>query len=157
MHPSVASPDRPLPSTIRGLGWTSFLTDLSSEAIYPLLPAFVMRELGGSAMSVGLLDGSRCAGRAAGSRPREPKNAQQDLAAAYEKPFATGWPRGVREVVTERALLNAGKRPYCRSVPVSSTAMKAFCGMSTEPMLFIRFLPSFCFAHSFFLREISPP
>jgi MFS family permease len=57
MHPSVASPDRPLPSTIRGLGWTSFLTDLSSEAIYPLLPAFVMRELGGSAMSVGLLDG----------------------------------------------------------------------------------------------------
>jgi MFS family permease len=57
MHPSVASPDRPLPSTIRGLGWTSFLTDLSSEAIYPLLPAFVMRELGGSAVSVGLLDG----------------------------------------------------------------------------------------------------
>jgi MFS family permease len=57
MHPFLASPDRPLPSTIRGLGWTSFLTDLSSEAIYPLLPAFVMRELGGSAMSVGLLDG----------------------------------------------------------------------------------------------------
>ena len=50
-------PERPLPATVRGLGWTSFLTDLSSEAIYPLLPAFVMRELGGSAMSVGLLDG----------------------------------------------------------------------------------------------------
>ena len=44
-----------------------------------------------------------------------------------------------------------------RSVPWSSTAMKAFCGMSTEPMLFIRFLPSFCFAQSFFLREMSPP
>ena len=57
MHPFLASPDRPLPSTIRGLCWTSFLTDLSSEAIYPLLPAYVMRELGGSAMSVGLLDG----------------------------------------------------------------------------------------------------
>jgi len=27
--------------------------------------------------------------------------------AAYDQPFATGWPRGVREVVTERALLNA--------------------------------------------------
>ena len=33
------------------------MTDLSSEAIYPLLPAFVLRELGGSALSVGLLDG----------------------------------------------------------------------------------------------------
>ena len=49
------------------------------------------------------------------------------------------------------------RQPYCRSAPVSSTAMKAFCGMSTEPMLFIRFLPSFCFAHSFFFREMSPP
>jgi len=57
MHPSSTSSDRPLPATVRGLGWTSFLTDLSSEAIYPLLPAFVLRELGGSALSVGLLDG----------------------------------------------------------------------------------------------------
>jgi MFS family permease len=57
MHPSSTCADRPLPATVRGLGWTSFLTDLSSEAIYPLLPAFVMRELGGSALSVGLLDG----------------------------------------------------------------------------------------------------
>lgn len=57
MHASTTSADRPLPATVRGLGWTSFLTDLSSEAIYPLLPAFVMRELGGSALSVGLLDG----------------------------------------------------------------------------------------------------
>lgn len=57
MHPTPASPEPSLPSTIRGLGWTSFLTDLSSEAIYPLLPAFVIRELGGSAVSVGLLDG----------------------------------------------------------------------------------------------------
>lgn len=50
-----ASP--PLPPAVRGLGWTSFLTDLSSEAIYPLLPAFITRELGGSALSVGLIDG----------------------------------------------------------------------------------------------------
>ncbi len=57
MHQTSPPPDPPLPATIRGLGWTSFLTDLSSEAIYPLLPAFVMRELGGSAVSVGLLDG----------------------------------------------------------------------------------------------------
>ena len=49
--------DANLPGTVRALGWTSFLTDLSSEAIYPLLPAFVIRELGGSAMSVGMIDG----------------------------------------------------------------------------------------------------
>lgn len=47
----------PLPPTVRALGWTSFFTDLSSEAIYPLLPAFLIRELGGSAISVGLIDG----------------------------------------------------------------------------------------------------
>lgn len=45
-----------VPATVRSLGWTSFLTDLSSEAIYPLLPAFV-KGLGGSAVDVGLLDG----------------------------------------------------------------------------------------------------
>ena len=58
--PQHASPDErnaALPPTVRALGWTSFLTDLSSEAIYPLLPAFVIRELGGSAVSVGLIDG----------------------------------------------------------------------------------------------------
>jgi MFS family permease len=47
----------PLPPTVRALGWTSFFTDLSSEAIYPLLPSFLIRELGGSAISVGLIDG----------------------------------------------------------------------------------------------------
>lgn len=29
-------------------------------------------------------------------------------AADYEQPFATGWPRGLREVVTERSLLVIG-------------------------------------------------
>ena len=36
-------------------------------------------------------------------------------------------------------------------------AMKASCGTSTDPMAFIRFLPSFCFSSSLRLREISPP
>lgn len=50
-----STPDE-LPATVRALGWTSFLTDLSSEAIYPLLPAFV-KGLGGTAVDIGLLDG----------------------------------------------------------------------------------------------------
>ena len=46
----------PLPATVKALGWTSFLTDLSSEAIYPLLPAFV-RSIGGTSLDIGLIDG----------------------------------------------------------------------------------------------------
>ena len=37
------------------------------------------------------------------------------------------------------------------------TAMKASWGTSTLPSWRIRFLPSFCFSRSFFLRVISPP
>jgi len=57
MNTKGERPAVPLPATVRALGWTSFFTDLSSEAIYPLLPAFLIRELGGSALSVGLIDG----------------------------------------------------------------------------------------------------
>ena len=51
-------------------------------------------------------------------------------------------------------------RPYFflpSSSPVSRTARKAFCGMSTCPIDFIRFLPAFCFSQSLRLRLISPP
>jgi MFS family permease len=55
--PVTHRPERhEMPAAIRGLGWTSFLTDLSSEAIYPLLPAFV-KSLGGSSVEIGLIDG----------------------------------------------------------------------------------------------------
>lgn len=50
------SPAAPLPPAVRALGWTSFLTDLSSEAIYPLLPGFI-RALGGTSVEIGLVDG----------------------------------------------------------------------------------------------------
>lgn len=54
--PATVRAQESLPATVRALGWTSFLTDLSSEAIYPLLPAFV-RSLGGSSVDIGLIDG----------------------------------------------------------------------------------------------------
>ena len=47
--------------------------------------------------------------------------------------------------------------PLWFSSPVSSTARNAFCGMSTWPIDFIRFLPSFCFSHNLRLRLMSPP
>ena len=38
-----------------------------------------------------------------------------------------------------------------------STARKASCGISTEPIRFIRCFPSFCFSSSLRLRVTSPP
>src|ERR671913_483455 len=48
----------PLPRAVKLLGWTSFLTDAASEAIYPLLPIFVTRVLGGTAVSLGVIEGA---------------------------------------------------------------------------------------------------
>jgi MFS family permease len=47
-----------LPRPVRLLGWTSLLTDAATEAIYPLLPIFVTRVLGASAVSVGVIEGA---------------------------------------------------------------------------------------------------
>jgi hypothetical protein len=43
---------------------------------------------------------------------RLPKPLDPAVAAEYEAPFATGWSRGFREVVTERSLLNAAGTFY---------------------------------------------
>lgn len=39
------------------LGWVSLLTDAGSDAIYPLLPFFLTRVLGGGAMALGITEG----------------------------------------------------------------------------------------------------
>lgn len=46
-----------LPRAVWLFGATSFANDLASEMIYPLLPAFVTRTLGGGALALGVLDG----------------------------------------------------------------------------------------------------
>jgi hypothetical protein len=55
---------------------------------------------------------------------RLPKPLDPAVAAAYEKPFASGWPRGLREVVTERALLNAAGTFYVVPRTTSGGAAK---------------------------------
>lgn len=47
-----------LPPTVRGLSLVSLFNDFASEMVYPLLPAFVTRTLGGGAALLGLLDGA---------------------------------------------------------------------------------------------------
>jgi MFS family permease len=46
-----------LPRPVWLLGWVSFFTDTASEMIYPLLPMFLTRVLGASAMSLGVIEG----------------------------------------------------------------------------------------------------
>ncbi|GBD32322.1 Inner membrane transport protein YajR [bacterium HR33] len=51
-----------LPPLVKSLGAVSFLNDLASEMLYPLLPALVTRGLGAGAVTLGLLDGLSDAG-----------------------------------------------------------------------------------------------
>jgi MFS family permease len=46
-----------LPATVLALGAVSLFTDLSSEMIYPLLPAFLVGVLGAGALSLGVIEG----------------------------------------------------------------------------------------------------
>lgn len=61
MQPDAASPGpkRPLktPSIVVALGVVSMLTDMSSEMIYPLLPAFLTQVLGATPTALGLIEG----------------------------------------------------------------------------------------------------
>jgi MFS family permease len=47
-----------IPATVKGLSLVSLFNDFSSEMVYPLLPAFVVGTLGGSATILGALDGA---------------------------------------------------------------------------------------------------
>jgi MFS family permease len=51
-----------LPRPIWLLGWVSLVTDMASEMIYPLLPIFLTRVLGATAMSLGVIEGVAEAG-----------------------------------------------------------------------------------------------
>jgi MFS family permease len=53
----AAPPSSRLPAAVVGLGWVSLLTDVSSEAIFPLLPAF-LATLGASNAFIGLIEGA---------------------------------------------------------------------------------------------------
>jgi MFS family permease len=53
----VNTPER-VPATVKGLSLVSLFNDFASEMVYPLLPAFISRTLGGSAALIGALDGA---------------------------------------------------------------------------------------------------
>jgi MFS family permease len=47
-----------VPPTVKGLSLVSLFNDFASEMVYPLLPAFVTRTLGGGPLLLGVLDGA---------------------------------------------------------------------------------------------------
>jgi MFS family permease len=47
-----------VPPAVKGLSLVSLFNDFASEMVYPLLPAFVTRTLGGGALLLGVLDGA---------------------------------------------------------------------------------------------------
>ncbi len=47
-----------MPVTVKGLSLVSLFNDFASEMVYPLLPAFITRTLGGGPLILGLLDGA---------------------------------------------------------------------------------------------------
>ena len=55
--PNKNSKGDPSRRSVIALGWVSFLTDMSSDMIYPLLPAFLTKSLGAGPAAVGLIEG----------------------------------------------------------------------------------------------------
>ena len=45
------------PRNVKVLGWVSFLNDVASEMIFPLLPQFLLTVLGGNRFSLGVIEG----------------------------------------------------------------------------------------------------
>ena len=56
MTPEPAQKPR-IPRPVWFLGWTSLFTDASTEMIYPLLPVYLSRVLGATAVSLGIIEG----------------------------------------------------------------------------------------------------
>ena len=50
-------PRDPSRRSVVALGWVSFLTDVSAEMIYPLLPSFLTKTLGAGPAALGLIEG----------------------------------------------------------------------------------------------------
>ncbi len=47
-----------LPRPVWLVSWTSFFTDTASEAVYPIMPLYLTRTLGGTAVDLGVIEGA---------------------------------------------------------------------------------------------------
>ena len=90
---------------------------------------------------------------------RQPLSGERDLPPEQTNISAYGFRLGKRDEIAIGALFdtiwNVDIDPGHQLM--RSTLMNASLGTCTEPTWRMRFLPSFCFSSSFFLRVISPP
>lgn len=56
-QPGETAAKRRLPPNVTVLGWVSFLNDVASEMIFPLLPQFLLTVLGGNRFWLGVIEG----------------------------------------------------------------------------------------------------
>jgi MFS family permease len=100
----MASKENRLDPSVKALGWVSFLNDVATEMIYPLLPNFLTRVLGAGPEALGLIEGlaqsaASLANMGAGSlsdriRRRKPLVVAGYALAAVVRPlvaFASNW------------------------------------------------------------------
>ncbi len=66
-------------------------------------------------------------------------------------------PGGIGHARMVRPDRRFGRIRHWSASSTRSAAMKASWGTSTDPTIFMRFLPAFCFSSNFRLREMSPP
>ena len=92
------------------------------------------------AVDLGVLGGPEPVGLEAEhhQQPREPERRQQ--------------PDRLEPALHRPSDAPAASRVADQPSPIRSTARNASCGISTDPIRFMRCLPSFCFSSSFFLR-----
>jgi MFS family permease len=57
MSTCSSAPEK-LPRNVKLLGWASFLNDVASEMVFPLLPQFLLQVLGGNKLHLGLIEGA---------------------------------------------------------------------------------------------------
>lgn len=55
--PSEPAPPASLPANVKLLGATSLFNDMASEMIYPLLPEFLLKVIGGTTFHLGVIEG----------------------------------------------------------------------------------------------------
>lgn len=59
VRPAKPPGSRPrLPKPVWLVSWTSFFTDVASEAVYPIMPLYLTRVLGGTAVALGVVEGA---------------------------------------------------------------------------------------------------
>ncbi|UCG87014.1 MAG: MFS transporter [Gemmatimonadota bacterium] len=116
--PAETANRKSLPPVVRQFGVVSFLNDLASEMVYPLLPALITSRLGAGALALGALDGiaeavaagtKLMAGRVADNvRRRRPTVVWGYAVAAVARPImahaASAW-----QVIALRAADRTGK------------------------------------------------